>query len=57
MNLKEKVSQFTDLTAKFDAFKKKTEESLKAFEQNEELLKNKKIEAEKNFKEILPKII
>lgn len=57
MNLKEKVSQFNDLTAKFDAFKKKTEESLKAFEQNEELLKNKKIEAEKNFKEILPKII
>lgn len=57
MNLKEKVSQFNDLTAKFDAFKKKMEESLKAFEQNEELLKNKKIEAEKNFKEILPKII
>lgn len=34
MNLKEKVSQFNELTAKFEAFKKKTEESVKAFEQN-----------------------
>jgi hypothetical protein len=56
-NLKEKIMQHSELNAKFDAYRTKMEDAISAYEQNEELLKTKKLEADRNLKDVLPKII
>jgi hypothetical protein len=43
VNLKQKIAQISELQAKFEAFREKSEEAVKGFEQSEELLKNKKV--------------
>lgn len=57
VNLRQKITQINDLQNKFDLFKEKAEEMAKNHEQSEELLKIKKLEAERNLKEVLPRII
>ena len=43
VNLRQKITQISDLQAKFDSFKEKTEEMVRSHEQSEELLRSKKL--------------
>ncbi len=57
LSLKEKIVQLEQTNSKFDAYRLRAEEQARTAEQNEEMLRNKKLEAEKNLKEVLPRII
>ncbi len=54
---KNKDEELVQLADKFEQFRKKKEEELKVFKQNEEMLKDKKIQIEKTLKEVLPRVV
>lgn len=57
VNLREKEAECQELQQAFTSAKDKWEETIKTIRANEEVLNNKKVEAEKNLKEIVSKLM